>query len=152
MEGTQWIVVGTDFSESADRALRQAIRLASRFGANVACVHAYEDAPGTPLLEDRASSLAAQLEETIAASDARAKGVHVEAVLRRGPAWEKLFNVACERGAAFVVVGARGERQRSNQFLGSVASRLAAISTHMVLIVPSPLDVSLASEERGARP
>jgi nucleotide-binding universal stress UspA family protein len=141
MQRTQWIVVGTDFSEGADRALREAIRLASRIGASVACVHAYEDAPGTPLLEDREPTLSAQLEETIASPDARANGVHVEAILRRGPAWEKLINVACERGASLVVVGAHGQRQRPNQFfLGSVASRLAALSTRMVLIVPSALD------------
>jgi nucleotide-binding universal stress UspA family protein len=145
MEPAQWIVVGTDFSDGAARALCEAIRFASRIGASVACVHAYEDMPGTPLLEDREPALAAQLEETIAVSGAHASGVHVQSVLRRGPAWQKLLNVACERGASLIVVGAHGQLERPNQFfLGSVASRLAALSTRMVLIVPSALD------QRGA--
>src|SRR5690242_991793 len=99
MDRGQWIVVGTDFSAGAARALECAVRLAARSGASVACVHAYEDAPGTPLLEDYGPALLLQLEEIVAMSGARRERVHVEAILRRGTAWEKLVNVACDLGA-----------------------------------------------------
>jgi hypothetical protein len=43
MERTRWIVVGTDFSEAADRALQRAVDLAAESRAQLACVHAFED-------------------------------------------------------------------------------------------------------------
>lgn len=137
MERTHWIVVGIDFSEGSARALEHAIELAADTGASVACVHAYEDPPGTPLLADRGCALRAQLDEFVATSGALGKGVHVEAMLRRGAAWEKLLNVACDLGAESIVVGARGAHEAPHQFfLGTVATRVAAMSTRTVLIVP----------------
>jgi nucleotide-binding universal stress UspA family protein len=152
MQRSRWIVVGTDFSEGAARALEEAASLAAHVGASVTLVHAYEDTPGTPLCADRAPALCAALEEAIAACGARARGVHVEAAVRRGPACEKLLNVACELGAPLIVVGANGEGHAPPQrFLGSVATRLAAISTRMVLIVPERVDAPLAfHREAGA--
>jgi nucleotide-binding universal stress UspA family protein len=149
MERTRWIVVGTDFSEGAARALEEAAGLAARVDASVALVHAYEDEPGASLLDDRAPALCAQLEDALEASSARARGVHVEVFVRRGPAWEKLLNVACELGAPLIVVGAKGVGQAPYQrFLGSVATRLAAISTRGVLIVPERIDAPLAFDSR----
>jgi nucleotide-binding universal stress UspA family protein len=141
MDSTRWIVVGTDFSDGAAHALEQAVALAMRVGASVACVHAYEDVPGAALRDDRTPLLKAQLEETIATSCPCTKGVHIEPMLRRGPAWEKLMNVACELGSPVIVVGAHGEHA-PHAFLGSVAARLAAIATRMVLIVPERAGVA----------
>jgi nucleotide-binding universal stress UspA family protein len=145
MENTRWIVVGTDFSAGAACALDQAVSLAAKVGASVACVHAYEDSPGASFQDDPTTAVDARLAEAIAASSARAMGVHVERIVRRGPAWEKLLNVACELGAPLVVVGATGEGQAPHQtFLGRVANRLASIATRMVLIVPERIDAPLA--------
>jgi nucleotide-binding universal stress UspA family protein len=145
MENTRWIVVGTDFSAGAACALDQAVNLAARIDASVACVHAYEDSPGASFQNDPTRAVDAQLAEAVAASSARAMGVHVERIVRRGAAWEKLLNVACELGAPLIVVGANGEGHAPHQtFLGRVASRLASIATRMVLIVPERLDAPLA--------
>src|SRR5882724_1708519 len=148
MKQRQWIVVGTDFSEGAAGALEQAVMIAARIGADIACVHAYEDLPGTPAGADEISALNAQLTDVIAISRARSKNVDIEPVVRRGPAWEKLLNVAAERGAGLIVVGASGERQGSRRtFLGTVASRLVATSTRMVLVVPLGLDAPRTFED-----
>jgi nucleotide-binding universal stress UspA family protein len=139
METKRWIVVGTDFSDPARHALEIAVTMAADIGANVACVHAYEDTPGVRIVEDPTSKLSAELEETIVASGARSKGVHVEPIIRRGPPWEKLANVAADLGAGLIVVGASGQRWTPKQFfLGSVTSRLTATSKRLVLVVPSP--------------
>jgi hypothetical protein len=57
----RWIVVGTDFSDGAAALIENAVRLAAKTQVSFACVHAYEDAPGTPLLDDRGSALAEAL-------------------------------------------------------------------------------------------
>ena len=151
MENTRWIVVGTDFSAGAACALDQAVHLAAKVDASVACVHAYEDSPGASLKDDPTTVVNAQLADAVAASSARAMGIHVEPVVRRGPAGEKLLNVACELGAAVIVVGATGEGHVPHQtFLGSVASRLASIATRMVLIVPERIDAPLAFGDGAA--
>jgi nucleotide-binding universal stress UspA family protein len=150
MERTRWIVVGTDFSEGAARALEEAVSFAARVGANLALVHAYEDAPGTRLKDDRAPALCVRLNDAIQASGAQAKGVHVQTFVRRGSAWEKLLNVASELGAPLIVVGANGVGHAPHQrFLGSVATRLAAISTRGVLIVPERIDAPLAFDSKA---
>jgi len=141
--------VGTDFSEGAARALERAIELAAGLRASIACVHAYEDEPGTPFAQDRAPDLRARVEEAIVASGASALGVHVTVFVRRGPAWDKLLNVASELGAGVIVVGAGGVGQAPRQAsLGTVAARLAATSTRMVLLVPSYMGAPQELEER----
>ena len=137
---SRWIVVGTDFSEGAQGALEYAIELAGALDAKVACVHAYEDAVGTPAFHDPAPALCAQVRETIAMCTARARNVHVEGIVRRGAPWDKLVNVATELGADMIVVGADGQRgASSNGFVGSVASRVVASSSRKVVVVPSTL-------------
>src|SRR5450755_191341 len=66
MERTRWIVVGSDFSEGAARAIEHAIKLAAESAASVACVHAYEDAPGASALVDPAPTLRDSLADAIA--------------------------------------------------------------------------------------
>lgn len=148
MERSRWIVVGTDFSEGSSRALEQAVRIARTLHADVACVHAYEDAPGTPLRDDRASALQAQLEQLVAESGAAARGVRVDPLVRRGPPWEKILNVAADLGACLIVVGSSGEREAAPQFvLGTVTARLIARSTRLVLVVPTSVEPACLMDE-----
>jgi nucleotide-binding universal stress UspA family protein len=138
MEGNRWIVVGMDFSDGALRALEYAMEHASIVGANVACVHAYEDAPGTPAFHDPAPAIRGQLEEAIALRMRSNCKVRVDPIVRRGAPWEKLTNVATELGADLIVVGADGHRGAARQgLLGTVASRLVTTSPRPVVVVPS---------------
>jgi nucleotide-binding universal stress UspA family protein len=137
MERTRWIVVGTDFSEAADRALERAVDLAAESKARLACVHAFEDplvAQGA--IDDPTRPLLSELADAVARSNAHARGVPVELILRRGAPWDKLVNVAADLGAHLIVVGAQGQRGKG-VVLGSVTTRLAANSTRCVLVVPA---------------
>jgi nucleotide-binding universal stress UspA family protein len=137
-ERNRWIVLGMDFSDGAIRALEYALEQARAVGASVACVHAYEDAPGTPAFHDPAPEIRQQLEEVIALRTPRACNVRIDPVVRRGPPWEKLVNVATELGADLIVVGADGHRGAARQgLLGTVASRLVTTSPRPVVVVPS---------------
>jgi nucleotide-binding universal stress UspA family protein len=150
MERTRWIVVGTDFSKAADRALELAVQLASETRAHLACVHAFEDplapfaAPADPI-----PVLRLELADAIARAGAGLRGIRVEQIVRRGAPWDKLLNVAADLGADLIVVGANGQRG-SAAYLGSVTMRLAANSTRCVLVVPARLSLDGESEE-GAR-
>jgi nucleotide-binding universal stress UspA family protein len=138
MERNRWIVVGMDFSDGAIRALEYALEHAEAVDARVTCVHAYEDAPGTPAFHDPAPAIRQQLEEVIALSTPTACKVHIDSVVRRGPPWEKLANVATELGADMIVVGADGQRGAASQgLLGTVVSRLVTTSPRSVVVVPS---------------
>jgi nucleotide-binding universal stress UspA family protein len=141
MERIRLIVVGTDFSDGASRAFEQAVDVARALGASIACVHAYEDPPGTALSDDRSSVVQTQLEELVAESNARSRGVRVEVLVRRGAPWEKLLNVASDLDAGLIVVGSSGQRDAAPQFvLGTVTARLIARSTRLVLVVPTTLE------------
>ena len=133
------IVVGTDFSEVASRALEQAVCLAATLQANIVCVHAWEDAPGMQLRDDPTPDFEEQLRHAVMASGAHEKGVQVETVVRRGRPWEKLLNVAMEVGACLIVIGASRDGSAGPKLgIGPVTARLAAMSTRLVLIIPSP--------------
>jgi nucleotide-binding universal stress UspA family protein len=138
MAGERWLVVGFDFSEGAQDALARALRMAEDSGARVALVHAYEEAPGASAAEDAAPRLLAQLGQEIAASGAAQRGVHVEPCVRRGAPWDKILNVATEYGAEVVIIGSSGQRGAIPGFpLGSVASRVLALSRRCVLVARS---------------
>src|SRR5260370_25198103 len=141
MQRRKWIVVGKDFSSGAARAVERAVELASETGASVACVHAYEDPPGTPLLNDPSAAMMADLEQSVAATRRRYPTVPVECFVRRGPAWDKLSNVAGELGAELIVVGASGQHGRAHpSFPRSVTTRAAPTSHRPVMVVPAHAD------------
>jgi len=137
MASERWIVVGTDFSDGAREALERALGVARDSRTNIALVHVYEDEPGPPAPADPTSRLLAQLAQEIAASGATRCEIHVEPLVRRGPPWEKILNVATEYGAEMIVVGRSGQRGATRGILlGSVASRVLALSTRCVLVAP----------------
>jgi nucleotide-binding universal stress UspA family protein len=136
VELNRWIVVGMDFSDGALRALKWAQKLARATGANVACVHAYEDDPSTPASQDPSPALRQQIVDVVAQSLPPSGELRVDSIVRRGPPWDKLSNVATELGADIIVVGADGQRGASNEgFLGTVATRLVSRSPRSVVVV-----------------
>jgi nucleotide-binding universal stress UspA family protein len=134
----RWIVAGTDFSDGAQDALERALGVARDSRANVVLVHAYEDEPGANTTADPTSRLLGRLDQEIAGSGANRLGIYVEPVVRRGPPWDKILNVATEYGAEMVVIGCSGQRGATPGFpFGSVASRVLALSTRCVLVARS---------------
>ena len=133
----------TPFAEERDAAdvretLTRYFELASEVRADVACVHAYEDAPTTCAFDDCGPALRSQLEELIARHVPGDCPIRVEPVVRRGAPWEKLVNVATELGADLIIVGSDGQRGAAHRgFLGTVANRLAITSPRSVVVVPS---------------
>ena len=120
------IVVGTDGSGHAAEAIDTAASLAAAWDAGVEVVGAHRFLP--PEQADIADAV------RDAAATLRARGLHVHEHVRRGDAALVLTDVAAERDARLIVVGA-GQRGSAAPFIGSVADFVAQRSPCDVLIV-----------------
>ena len=119
------IVVGTDGSETAREAVREAVGMAAALGASIELVSAY--APGSR--ED--------LEATLrdAAAEVAAAGVAVRTHHREGDAADAILDVAEERNADLIVVGNKGMTGAKRFLLGSVPNKVSHHAPCSVLII-----------------
>lgn len=130
------IVVGTDGSASATRAVRRSVDLARTSGAELIVVHAHPDAnvgyglsgDEYPVI-DRAKTIIKEAESQYAAD------VAVRSVLRQGEAADVLIDIAEEEGADLIVVGNKGMTGARRFVVGSVPNRVSHHSPCDVLIV-----------------
>jgi nucleotide-binding universal stress UspA family protein len=136
------IVVGTDGSAEAERALERAANLASGSGAPLYIVTAYSD--DWPLKERLGDSarvdpvdLGRVAEEVLARAAAHASrhGVEAEVIARQGDAAGVLIDVADEKGADLLVVGSRGLNAVDRFLLGSVSQKVSQHAKCTVMIV-----------------
>lgn len=140
------IVVGTDGSETATEAVRQAVALAKPLGARVQIVSAYEPVSDTRLREEAQQAPAdlqwmvnpredvdATLEE--AADEARKAGVNVQTFARQGDPADAILDVAEENDADLIVVGNKGMTGAKRFLLGSVPNKVSHHAPCAVLII-----------------
>ena len=140
------IVVGTDGSESAQEAVRQAVELAARLGATLRIVSAYEPVPAGRLREEATQvppdlqwmlnpreDVDATLRE--AAEAAEAGGVESVGYARQGDPADAILDVAEEQGADLIVVGNKGMTGARRFLLGSVPNRVSHHAPCSVLII-----------------
>jgi nucleotide-binding universal stress UspA family protein len=140
------IVVGTDGSETAREAVRQAVELALRLDARLRIVSAYEPVPAARLREE-AREVPSDLEWAInpredvdatlreAAEAARDGGVEAETYARQGDPADAILDVAEEQGADLIVVGNKGMTGARRFLLGSVPNRVSHHAPCSVLII-----------------
>ena len=140
------IVVGTDGSESAQEAVRQAVELAARLGATLRIVSAYEPVPAGRLREE-ATQVPPDLQWMInpredvdatlrgAAEAAREGGVEAETYARQGDPADAILDVAEEQGADLIVVGNKGMTGAKRFLLGSVPNKVSHHAPCSVLII-----------------
>jgi nucleotide-binding universal stress UspA family protein len=140
------IVVGTDGSDTATQAVRQAVDLASAVGAKLELVSAYEPVPAQRLQQERrdapedlqcAINQREDVDATLetAAAVAREAGVAVDVYARQGDPADAILDVAEEREADLVVVGNKGMTGAKRFLLGSVPNRVSHHDPCSVLII-----------------
>jgi nucleotide-binding universal stress UspA family protein len=140
------MVVGTDGSETAQEAVRQATDLAERLGAAIHLVSAYEPVPEGRLREERAQvpddlqwmvnpreDVSSTL--TRAADAIREKGVEVETHAREGDPADAILDVAEEQNADLIVVGNKGMTGAKRFLLGSVPNKVSHHAPCSVMII-----------------
>jgi nucleotide-binding universal stress UspA family protein len=140
------IVVGTDGSETAKEAVRQAAELAKTLGSSIHLVSAYEPVPEGRLREERhevpedlqwmvnpREDVNATLEE--ADEHLKAAGVQVETYAREGDPADAILDVAEEQRADLIVVGNKGMTGAKRFLLGSVPNKVSHHAPCSVMII-----------------
>jgi len=130
------IVVGTDGSETASEAVRQAIELAKLGGGKLDIVSAYEPVPQDRLREEK-TELPGDVQYAVhAREDVNAKleaaekaakeaGVDVTTHPREGDPADAILDVAEEQKADLIVVGNKGMTGAKRFLLGSVPNKVS---------------------------
>jgi nucleotide-binding universal stress UspA family protein len=140
------IVVGTDGSDTATQAVRQAVELANSLGAKVELVSAYEPVPAQRLREERrnapedlqwAINPREEVDSTLeqAAQVARDAGVEVNSYARQGDPADAILDVAEEQEADLIIVGNKGMTGAKRFLLGSVPNKVSHHAPCSVLII-----------------
>ncbi len=136
------ILVPTDFSESADRALESARALATQMGGTIVLLHAVQ--PPYAVYPQEAVSLAALSDAWLRearralqplATRARRGGQRVKVELRYGAPWSCILDVAKSLSADAIVIGASGHSRFARLLLGSTADKVVRSSPVPVLVV-----------------
>ena len=140
------IVVGTDGSETANEAVRQATELAKAVGARVNLVIAFEPVGNQRLREERQQvpedmqwmvnereDVDATLKE--AEEQIQAAGVQVQTFARQGDPADAILDVAEEQNADLIVVGNKGMTGAKRFLLGSVPNKVSHHAPCSVMII-----------------
>jgi nucleotide-binding universal stress UspA family protein len=140
------LLVATDFTETADRALDWAVELAARVNASVTVVHAYEipvigfPDGGIIATADVAVRIAegARIALDNVVEQRQGRGVPIDSVLREGVAWEEINAAAEQIDAGLVVIGTHGRQGLARALLGSVAEKVIRTSHRPVVTIRGP--------------
>jgi len=140
------IVVGTDGSDTAKEAVKQATELASTLGAKVFLVSAYEPVREGRLRDERQDvpedlqwmvnpreDVESTLEE--GAEGVQSSGVEAETFAREGDPADAILDVAEEKGADLIVVGNKGMSGAKRFVLGSVPNKVSHHAPCSVMII-----------------
>ena len=140
------IVVGTDGSATARRAVQEATELAKATGAELYVVSAYEPVPASRLREEKLEA-PSDIEHMVgpredvdatlaeAAGDVEEAGVKVRTFARQGEAAEAILEVAEEEKEDLIVVGNKGMTGAKRFLLGSVPKQVSHHAPFSVLII-----------------
>src|SRR5215208_3721249 len=140
------IVVGTDGSETATEAVKQATELAKAMSASLHIVSAYEPVPRDRLREESAE-VPGDVAHSVgpredvnqvlegAAKTAKSAGVETQTHPREGEPADALLDVAEEVKADVIVVGNKGMTGAKRFLLGSVPNKVSHHSPCGVWIV-----------------
>lgn len=140
------IVVGTDGSDTAGEAVRQAIDLAKLAGASLSIVSAYEPLPKRRVEGEKLDAPAdvqyeigpredVNLVLDAAAAVAKKEGLDVQTHPVEGDPADAILNVAEETKADLIVVGNKGMTGARRFLLGSVPNNVSHHAPCSVIIV-----------------
>jgi nucleotide-binding universal stress UspA family protein len=140
------ILVPTDFSDDATKALETAVDLAKSFGSKVVLLHAYSvelpfssPAMGGGLILPEGFYVElrdhATLQVERIAKEASREGVEVRGIAVENTPWMAIIDQAEELPAQLIVMGTRGLTGLKHIALGSVAERVVRKAPCPVLTV-----------------
>lgn len=132
------LLVPTDFSEDADRAVDYAAGLAQELKASLTLMTAtyIGDTPEVNL--SYIEKIRAEAEQRIEAVRQRVEdtGLTVKVVMVNGPPAQRITETAEKEAADLIVMGTHGRTGLRHMLIGSVAERVVRHATCPVLVVP----------------
>lgn len=139
------ILLPTDFSDNANKALDFALALANKFKANLHIVHAYQSTKATGQLlnmdkvlkEDSDNEMAKFIKAT---KESIPFQVNIQGRSRYGYAEEIIIDEADELQADLIVMGTSGASSLGKKIMGSTASNVIKSSPIPVLAIPLYVD------------
>ena len=142
---TRRTLVGIDGSAASLRALESAVDLAAAAGGDIVAVAAVEEVavfplgPATTVTSEGETDAPARTAAMLAAAcaPARARGLHVHTICRRGTPPTVLLRAAAVLDADLVAVGTRGVGAPEHPLLGSVSRRIVCESPRAILLTPA---------------
>jgi nucleotide-binding universal stress UspA family protein len=138
------IVVGTDGSTTATKAVAAAVEVARRHEATLHIVSAFAPVAGQRLREERRQiprdvewtvNPREDVDTTLRDAAAQADGLAVQTYAREGDPADAILDVAEELGADLIVVGNKGLTGAKRFLLGSVPNKVSHHAPCSVLIV-----------------
>lgn len=142
------LVVGTDFSEAASKAVESAFDLALRSNGRLCIVHSVDIAPDpiygvagpfgatwAPMPADAIAEVRAAAERMLNEIIERHPGVSATGFVEEGPAARAIANVAKREDADVIVLGTHGRTGLSRLILGSVTEAVVRAASASVLVI-----------------
>lgn len=141
--GLKNVLLATDFSEIAERALRYAAALCRHCGSTLHLAHAIPEvnalvqaeALAPQVLESGYEMVCRQATERIETLSLALDGIPCQTHVRRGEVWDVLSNIVREEEVDLLVVGTHGRTGLGRLLLGSVAGEILCHSRCPVLTV-----------------
>lgn len=120
------ILVATDGSKRAEKAVDEAIVFAKQSGSSLSAI----------CVGRRESDAEAARRNLQYVKDAAGKeGLEVETLTAQGPPYKGIVDTAIEKGVDLIVVGRRGQTGIKSFFMGSTSERVIGLSACAVLVV-----------------
>ena len=133
------ILVATDLSDTSEKALRAAGRIAKRYSAEVVIAHIIE--PSVPTVisldgtDDVGDYIRHDASEKLASLQMLMGDIDTSVILREGPIWDELLRIIQERHIDLMVLGTHGASGIEKFALGSVAEEIFRRASCPVLTV-----------------
>jgi nucleotide-binding universal stress UspA family protein len=141
------IVVGTDGSDTAAHAVKEAVDLAKRTDSRLDIVTAFEPIPAERLRKEGQADVPGDVQYAFnpnedanvtldnAAGPARSEGIEVQTHSREGDPADAILDIAEEIDANLIVVGNKGMTGAKRFLLGSVPNKISHHAPCDVMIV-----------------
>jgi universal stress protein A len=155
------ILAPTDFSDTSDRCVEQAVELARALGSEIVLLHAVEpvvlagDLFGASAVVNVIDEMqrAARQGLALRLKHLEKRGIRCRSVLVNGTAAAVIVDTAARLRADLIMMATHGRSGLSHLFLGSVAERVVRSSRCPVLTVPATsARVGKTARRRTRRP
>jgi nucleotide-binding universal stress UspA family protein len=150
MFGPKNILVPTDFSAVADKALRIAVEIAKKYNAKIYLLHVISEVlyecgvdyclSNADLLEIEQVSMKTstdKLQEEVKRIKASSEGLDIIFDIKRGHPYESILNEQDDKKIDLIVIASHGRTGLMKHLIGSVAERVLRGAKCNVLLVKS---------------